>query len=57
MITIDNMHQGYIFRVCSVVLLVEVLQVLLMLFILFACFTSEFRSCVKVEVAVMGSPS
>ena len=39
MITTDNMHQGYIFSVRSVVLLV-VLQVLLMLFILFACFTA-----------------
>ena len=40
MITADNMHQGYIFRLCSVVLLVVQLQVQLMLFILFACFTS-----------------
>ena len=41
MISIDNMHQGYIFRECSVVLFVVQcqLQVLLM-FTLFACFTS-----------------
>ena len=40
MIAIDNMHQGYIFRVCSVASCCSVLQVPLMLFTLFACFNS-----------------